>query len=69
MSMESKYLGLDYALCQHVIPLLNGYGQGFGKRLEALILNLPDEMEKSLKMLKRILSHGNQNMFSYGHNL
>lgn len=69
MSMESKYLGLDYAISQHVIPLLNGYGQGFGKRLEALILNLPDEMEKSLKMLKKILSHGNQNMFSYGHNL
>ncbi|BCZ60033.1 ATPase AAA [Serratia marcescens] len=69
MSMESKYLGLDYAISQHVIPLLNGYGQGFGKRLEALILNLPDEMEKSIKMLKKILSHGNQNMFSYGHNL
>ncbi|MER1796265.1 AAA family ATPase [Proteus mirabilis] len=69
MSMESKYLGLDYAICQHVIPLLNGYGQGFGKRLEALILNIPDEMDKSLKMLRRILSHGNQNMFSYGHNL
>lgn len=69
MSMESKYLGLDYALCQHVIPLLNGYGQGFGKRLEALIMNLPEDMEKSLKMLRRTLSHGNQNMFSYGHNL
>ncbi|WP_048781305.1 MULTISPECIES: AAA family ATPase [Pantoea] len=69
MSMESKYLGLDYAVCQHVIPLLNGYGQGFGKRLEALILNLPDEMDKSLRMLRRILSHGNQHMFSYGHNL
>ncbi|MFP1830428.1 AAA family ATPase [Lonsdalea quercina] len=69
MSMESKYLGLDYALCQHIIPLLNGYGQGFGKRLEALMLNIPDEMEKSLKMLRRVYSHGNQNMFSYGHNL
>jgi len=69
MSMESKYLGLDYAICQHVIPLLNGYGQGFGKRLEAVILNLPDEMDKSIKMLRKILSHGNQNMFSYGHNL
>ena len=69
MSMESKYLGLDYAISQHVIPLLNGYGQGFGKRLEALIVNLPDEMEKSLKLLKKILNHGNQNMFSYGNNL
>ncbi|WBA58316.1 AAA family ATPase [Providencia sp. 21OH12SH02B-Prov] len=69
MSMESKYLGLDYAICQHVIPLLNGYGHNFGKRLEALMLNLPDEMDKSIKMLKKVLNHGNQNMFSYGHNL
>lgn len=69
MSMESKYLGLDYAICQHIIPLLNGYGQSFGKRLEALMMTLPDDMEKSLKMLKKILNHGNQNMFGYGHNL
>lgn len=69
MSMESKYLGLDYAICQHIIPLLNGYGQGFGKRLEALLMIIPDEMEKSIRMLKRILNHGNQNMFGYGHNL
>jgi len=69
MSTESKYLGLDYAICQHIIPLLNGYGQGFGKRLEALLMILPDEMEKSLKMLKRILNQGSQNMFGYGYNL
>ncbi|EFB3617392.1 AAA family ATPase [Escherichia coli] len=69
MSMESKYLGLDYAICQHIIPLLNGYGQGFGKRLEAMLMIIPDEMEKSIKMLKRILNHGNQNMFGYGYNL
>ncbi|WP_254185845.1 AAA family ATPase [Pantoea sp. B270] len=69
MSMESKYLGLDYAICQHIIPLLNGYGQGFGKRLEALLMIIPDEMEKSIRMLKRVLNHGNQNMFGYGHNL
>lgn len=69
MSMESRHLALDYAVSQHIIPLLNGYGQNFGKRLEALLLTLPDEMDKSQKMLKRILSHGNQNMHSYGNNL
>ncbi|MGT9857507.1 hypothetical protein ACVWPW_27585 [Citrobacter freundii complex sp. 2025EL-00205] len=37
MSMESRYLALDYAVSQHILPLLNGYGQGFGKRLEALL--------------------------------
>lgn len=69
MAMESKYLGLDYAISQHIIPLLNGYGQGFGKRLDALMLVIPDEMEKSIKMLKRLINYGNQSMFSYGHNL
>ncbi|WP_326902338.1 AAA family ATPase [Kosakonia cowanii] len=69
MSMESRYLALDYAISQHILPLLNGYGQGFGKRLEALLNIIPDEMERSSKILKRIVSHGNQNLFGYGNNI
>lgn len=69
MSMESRYLALDYAVSQHILPLLNGYGQGFGKRLDALSNLIPKEMERSLKILKRIINHGNQNLFGYGSNL
>ncbi|WP_409075724.1 AAA family ATPase [Pantoea sp. C3] len=69
MSTESRYLALDYAICQHIIPLLNGYGQGFGKRLDNLLTSLPQEMDKSIKTLKRILAVGNQNMYAYGYNL
>ncbi|GEM_PF-1140533 len=69
MSMESRYLALDYAISQHIIPLLNGYGQGFGKRLEALLNILPEEMERSCRLLKRSINHGSQNLFGYGNNL
>ncbi|BAW80631.1 ATPases associated with a variety of cellular activities [Candidatus Nitrosoglobus terrae] len=60
------YTALDYAISQHVIPLLNGYGGGFKKRLEALDQALPDEMEISKKQLKRLMSYDSQNMFGYG---
>ncbi|HDL8468007.1 TPA: AAA family ATPase, partial [Yersinia enterocolitica] len=69
MYIESRYSALDYAISQHILPLLNGYGQNFGKRLDALLLILPEEMERSHRMLKRIINNGNQNMFGYGNNL
>ncbi|ETS31321.1 hypothetical protein BB987_13080 [Photorhabdus temperata] len=69
MYIESKYKALDYAVAQHILPLLNGYGQNFGNRLNTLLDNLPDEMERSHKLLRRIISTGNQNMFCYGANI
>lgn len=69
LMFENRYAALDYAVCQHILPLLNGYGQHFGKRLEEVQIIIPDEMERSQKMLKRIIEKGKQNMFSYGSNI
>ncbi|GJA95505.1 PhoH family protein [Aeromonas caviae] len=69
MYIDSRFAALDYAVCQHIIPLLNGYGQNFGKRLMQLSYVIPDEMELTHKMLKRIIDIGNQNMFTYGFNI
>lgn len=69
MYIDSRFAALDYAICQHIIPLLNGYGQNFGKRLTQLSDVIPDEMTITHKMLKRIIEMGNQNMFTYGFNL
>lgn len=69
MYIGSLFVALDYAVSQHIIPLLNGYGQNFGKRLTRLLDVIPDDMEISNKMLKRIINAGNQNMFTYGFNL
>ncbi|MGL5038603.1 MAG: AAA family ATPase, partial [Aeromonas sp.] len=67
--IDSRFVALDYAVCQHIIPLLNGYGQNFGKRLVSLLNVIPSDMVISRKMLKRIIDIGNQNMFTYGFNL
>lgn len=66
---ENTYAALDYAVSQHIIPLLNGYGEGFGQRLENLLAILPEEMERSHKMLNRTISLGKQNMYSFGANI
>ncbi|AWK82841.1 AAA family ATPase [Photobacterium damselae] len=69
MYIDSRFAALDYAVSQHIIPLLNGYGKNFGRRLEQLQSCMPDEMQISQKMLQRIIANGNQNMFTYGCNL
>lgn len=69
MYIDSRFVALDYAVSQHVVPLLNGYGQNFGKRLVQLLDVIPDEMDITRKMLNRIISTGNQNMYTYGFNL
>lgn len=69
MYIDSRFTALDYAVSQHIIPLLNGYGKNFGQRLEQLKNVIPDEMELSQKMLRRIIDTGEQNMFTYGFNL
>ena len=69
MYIDSRLKALDFSVSQHIIPLLNGYGQAFGKRLSQLIEVIPDEMEITHKMLKRVIDIGNQNMFTYGFNI
>ncbi|MGY0216702.1 AAA family ATPase [Endozoicomonadaceae bacterium StTr2] len=60
---------LDYAVSQHIVPLLNGFGEGFGHRLELLLDKLPEEMEQSRRMLQQMIASGKQNLYSYGRGL
>ncbi|HIF9217000.1 TPA: AAA family ATPase [Photobacterium damselae] len=65
--MYEKPLGaLDYAVSQHILPLLNGYGENFGRRLEELKLVIPESMERTHSLLGRIITNGEANMHSYG---
>ena len=64
--IERNLYALDYAVCQHVAPLLSGYGEQFGNRLSKLLEAIPDEMEMSRKRIERIITKGELNLFSYG---
>jgi hypothetical protein len=64
--IDRNLYALDYAVCQHVVPLLSGYGEQFGQRLSKLLETIPDEMEMSRKRITRIITKGDLNLFSYG---
>lgn len=64
--IERNLYALDYAVCQHIVPLLGGYGEQFGQRLSKLLEAIPDEMEMSRKRIERIITKGELNLFSYG---
>lgn len=65
--MYEKPLGaLDYAVSQHILPLLNGYSENFGRRLDELKSLIPDSMERTHTLLNRIIASGQANMHSYG---
>jgi hypothetical protein len=60
------YLALDQAIAQYVLPMLNGYGEAYGKRLK-LLLNIIKtyNMSISMSILKDIIVTGEQNLYSY----
>jgi MoxR-like ATPase len=64
--ISGKLTALDYAVSQHVIPLIHGYGHGFGKRLTDLLTKVPTEMVRTRKRIERIISLGEQNLHTYG---
>ena len=51
---------------QHIIPLINGYGDQFGERLKKLLDTIPNELIKSCKKLDHIIARGELNMQTYG---
>ncbi|VXB60778.1 conserved hypothetical protein [Flavobacterium sp. 9R] len=55
----NSYVALDYAICQHILPLINGRGESFQKLLEGLKSDLNDKgMTKSEKLLTKIIERG-----------
>ena len=64
--ITGKLTALDYAVSQHIIPLIHGYGQGFGLRLSNVLSVIPSDMTRSRKRLERIIAIGEQNLHTYG---
>jgi hypothetical protein len=66
LMISHNLAALDYAICQHIIPLLNGYGEQFGERLKKLANVIPNELTKSYRKINYIISRGEANMQTYG---
>ncbi|GAA6203878.1 AAA family ATPase [Thalassotalea sp. SU-HH00458] len=66
LMISDRLTALDYAVSQHIIPLLNGFGEEFGVRLQALQHILPDALTKTNSRLQRIINRGQLNLHTYG---
>jgi len=66
LMISHNLAALDYAICQHIVPLLNGYGEQFGDRLKKLAETIPSELVKSCRKIEHIISRGELNMQTYG---
>lgn len=61
---DNKFIALDYAVSQHILPLINGRGDGFRKRLNSLsekLSNLPI----SIRILENIILSGDESYKNY----
>jgi Sec-independent protein translocase protein TatA len=60
------YLALDHAVAQYVLPMISGYGEGYGNRLKKLLdITQTYGMEISSELLIDIINNGEQNLYSY----
>lgn len=56
---------IDFAIAQHVLPHIEGYGSGFKERLEALRSELGADLPRSRNIMDRIISSGSELTNSY----
>lgn len=66
-SILDNEMAMDFAIAQHILPHIEGYGQGFKKRLEELLDILGRLYPRSSTQLERIIANGNEftGSFSY----
>lgn len=64
MEDSNKFTALDYAVNQHILPLINGRGDNYSKRLHELKDKLQG-LPQSLKSVNRIIQIGNDNFKNY----
>lgn len=68
MRSVSSMRALDYAISQHVLPLVQGSGEGYGLRLEKLLDLLDqDDFKISNGILQRIHEAGKMDMNSFSY--
>lgn len=66
MNSERAFLALDVAVLQHILPLIRGSGNRFGKRLEALKRELDTvELQLSSSYLARMIAFGESDLHTY----
>lgn len=66
MNIDADMVALDFAIQQHILPLIQGYGPKFGKRLDNLRTVLEDnELTRSQKTLERIISFAETDLQTY----
>lgn len=64
---RTNLTALDYAVAQHVLPLINGYGEKYGARLNALYSTLSEQFIHTKAKLKAIISIGESEQHSYSY--
>lgn len=68
MRSTSNTRALDYAISQHVLPLIQGSGEGYAKRLETLLQLLnPNDFKISHGILGRMIEAGKLDMHSFSY--
>ncbi|MYM84156.1 hypothetical protein GTP44_19650 [Duganella sp. FT50W] len=66
MGEDNELTALDLAVCQHILPLVNGNGTRFKSRLELLKTDLDElVLPRSAKYLERMIAYGSQDLHSY----
>jgi hypothetical protein len=59
---------LDYAIAQHILPAIEGYGAGFRERLVKLEQKLTDlDLNMSKRALKAIIEEGDSYADTYSY--
>lgn len=66
VNLDSDYVALDYAVKQHILPLIQGTGSKFGDRLKKLVPILRDhEMTESCRYLQQMIDRGEVDLHTY----
>lgn len=65
--MIGSEAAMDFAIQQHILPHIEGYGANFKKRLEKLSLIINKTYPRSAEQLERIISSGNEFTGSYSY--
>jgi hypothetical protein len=66
VNLDSDYVALDYAIKQHILPLIQGTGSKFGDRLKKLVPVLKDyEMNESCRYLQQMIDRGEVDLHTY----
>lgn len=66
MTVDNDLLALDFAIQQHILPLIQGNGVRFGKRLEKLRAELVSHgLSESERVLSRMITFGEADLQTY----